>query len=101
VNRPLRKLATKFLDLSILILGLCLNVYLSLEKVRIVVSIEEVHRCSVLYELLYQFSHFPVSKEHLKLPKQKNGGVVIDGPPKGSMNGPGGHSWSRAYRRCT
>ena len=32
----LRKLATKIFDLSVLILGVCLNVYLSLQKISIV-----------------------------------------------------------------
>ena len=36
VKRPLRKLATKIFDLPVLILSAFLNVYLSLQKVRIV-----------------------------------------------------------------
>ena len=60
-------------------------------------SMYEVKVCSPLYNLLYQFSQFPVSMEHLKLRKQKNGGIAIDGPPQGSMNGPVDHSWSSAF----
>jgi hypothetical protein len=36
VKRPLRNLAIKIFDLSVLILGVSLNVYLSLQIVRIV-----------------------------------------------------------------
>ena len=52
--------------------------------------------CSLMYNLLYQFSQFPVSMEHLKLRKKKKT-VAIDGPPHGSMRGPVGHSWNRAF----
>jgi len=71
VKRPLRKLATKIFDLSLLILGVCLNVYFSLQWVRIVFFCLRGKVCSLLYNLLYQFSQFPVSMEHLKLRKQK------------------------------
>jgi hypothetical protein len=72
VRRPLRKLATNIFDLSDLILGLCLNVYLSSQKVRAaffcirgkvcsvyvvtVYSVYVVTVCSLLYILLYRFS---------------------------------------------
>jgi hypothetical protein len=42
VKGPLRKLATKICDLPVLISGLLLSVYLSSQKVRTVVSINEV-----------------------------------------------------------
>jgi hypothetical protein len=29
--------------------------------------------------------------------KTKNGGVAIDGPTQGSMNGPVGQAWNRAF----
>jgi len=70
VKIPLRKLARKIFDISVLIMGVCLNVYLSLQK-GLSFSIYEVKVCSALYNLLYQFSQFPVSVEHLKLRKQK------------------------------
>ena len=35
VKRPLRKMATKIFDPSVLILGVCLNAYLSSRRVRI------------------------------------------------------------------
>ena len=63
----LRKLATNIFDCALLILGF----YLSLQKERMSFSIYELKVCSVLYNLLYQFSHFPVSMEDLKLQKQK------------------------------
>ena len=34
-------------------------------------STHKVKMCSLLYNLLYQFSQFPVSMEHSKLQKQK------------------------------
>jgi hypothetical protein len=54
-GRPLRKLATKISDLSVLILDICLDVYLSLQTSRTVVfSMYEVKMCSELYNLLYR-----------------------------------------------
>ena len=50
VKRPLRKLATKIFDLSLLILGVFLKVYLSLQKGQSF-SIHEVQTYSLLYNL--------------------------------------------------
>ena len=69
VKGQLRKLATNIFDLSVLILGVCLNVYLSLQNVSMSFSIYEVKVCFLLHNLPCQFSQFPVSMENLKLPK--------------------------------
>ena len=62
------------------------------------IYIYEVKVCSLLCNLLYQFSQFPVSVEHLKLlKKKKNGGDAIDDLPQGSMNGPVDSSWNLAF----
>ena len=71
MKMPLRKWAAKIFDLSVPILGVCLKVYLSLQKIRMYLSIYKVKVCSVLYNLLYQFSQFLFSVEYLKLRKQK------------------------------
>ena len=73
----LRKVATKIFDLPVLILGVSLNVYLLLQKVRMSFSIHKVKVCSLLYNLLYQFSQFPVSMEHFKRRKQKMAELLL------------------------
>ena len=71
VKRPLRKLTTKIFDISLLTFSVSLNVYFSLHSVRIVFFYIRGKACSLLYNLLHQFSQFPISMEHLKLRKQK------------------------------
>ena len=60
-----RKLVNRVFEFSVPIFSVCLNVYLSLEKVRKSFSIYEVKVCFLLYNLLYQVSQFPLPTEHL------------------------------------
>ena len=71
MERPPKKLATTFFELSAFILGVRFKVYLSLQKVRKSFSICEVTMCILLYNLLYQFSQFSLPMERLELQKQK------------------------------
>jgi len=85
-KRPPRKLVKTIFEFSVPIFSVCLNIYLSLEKVRKSFSIYEVKVCFLLYNLLYQVSQFPLPTEHLNH-RKKNGGFAIDGTPQGFMNG--------------
>jgi len=71
MKRPPRKLATKIFEIYALILGVSLKVYLSVQKVRISFTIDEVTMCILLHNSLYQVSHCAVFMEHLKLRKHK------------------------------
>jgi hypothetical protein len=71
MKRPPRKLANNFFEISVLIFGVRLKVYLSLQKVIMSLSIYEVKTYSLLYNFLYQIFQFPVPMEHLNLRKQE------------------------------
>ena len=96
MKRSLRKLATKFFNLSVLISDVCLSVYLSLQRVKTVVFYTRGK--SVFCAVKFTAPFFLVSYFHgtSKL-RKKNGGVNIDGPPQVSMNTPVDHSRNRAF----
>jgi hypothetical protein len=81
----MRKLATNVFDISVLIVGVCLNVHSITESISF--SIYAVKVCFVLYNLLYQFSQLPVSVEHLNLRKPEMAELVY-GPTTGLQGGP-------------
>ena len=54
------KFAYKFFEIYVLVLGVNLKVYLSLQKVRISFSMYEVTMCFLLYNLRYEVSNFAV-----------------------------------------
>jgi len=64
---PVRKLATKIFDLFCLFWAYASTLICNYKKKVLSFSIYE----GKLYNLLYQFHHFPVPKEHLQLRKQK------------------------------
>jgi hypothetical protein len=89
MNSPKRIVATIFFDASVVILGIRLKIYFSLQRVRIVFFYIRGKRVSstALCNLLV----FSVSVFHgiFEASKSQNGGVAIDGQPRGSMNGRG------------
>jgi hypothetical protein len=96
VKKSQRKLDTKIFYRSLFILGVSLNVNLSLQKVRTVSFYTRGKNllCTVQYTVPV-FSVFSF-RGTFEVSKTTNSGIAIDVPPPGSMNGPVDHSWNRA-----
>ena len=86
MRRPLFKLTTKIFSFSVLISGICVNDYISLQTVKIASFYTRGE--SVFYTVEFTVTVFSVSSFHgtSEASKTKNGGVAIEGPPKGSVN---------------
>ena len=97
VKGPLTKLATKIFDLSVLILGAWLHIYLKLQIIKTVSFYIRSKKC-IFYCILYctSFLSFQFSR-NFRASKTKICGVAVDKPPHGSVNGSLGHSRNRAF----
>ena len=73
------------MKISLLILDICLNVYLTLQKVMMSFSMDKVKERSLIYNLQVLAILFFCFHGILELRIQKKAKFVIDGPPKGSV----------------
>ena len=70
MKKPRRNLVTIVFEISDLIVGLSLKIYLTLQKLRTTFPICEVKICFLLYNIFQHFFQYAVFMDHLK-PRRK------------------------------
>jgi hypothetical protein len=98
-NGHLRKLATAiFLPLCSYFGLMPQRLFIITERKHCLILYTRCKVCSLMYNLLYQFSQFPVSMEHLKLRKQtKKRHSCYRWTTTGLHAWPVDHSWNHAF----